>query len=382
MAETGGVMGRKTLLVFSAILFIWAINAEAYFFSLTNGNDLMLIVARPNANGKLAVTSEFKYAAPGAIGVTALLPAPGTTATKRLFDLFATFADAQGNPAVVRDRLEFDETTRTWTHVSRKLFPTHKLDSFVSFSASVSPNGSKRFLLTENGPNINRRKVNAAGNLAGGNKALFKNPSQLDPLSAALSPDGDFAVQSSFVNTGAASVAKNGESLLFGLHLQRIADRQQANFGLANEIINSAIASVEEALCFAFREAERDPSAAGQATKSAANKSGVFYITFDSATLQPLGNPVQISKKTATPLFQQELFNTTLLLPDGKGILFAKHKNGKLEYRVQPLNGGCGPKLGKPYKLLSRTNPTIANNNPLYGWAAAPCASGALAGIC
>lgn len=380
--KRGGVMGRKTFLVFSAVLFLSVFNAEAYFFSLTNGTDLMLVVAKPNASGKLVVTSEFKYAAPGVIGVTALLPASGTTATRRVFDLFATFVDAQGNPAVVRDRLEFDETTRTWTHVSRKLFPTHKLDSFVSFSASVSPNGSQRFLLTENGPNVNRRKVNAAGNLTGGNKAVFKNPSQLDPLSAALSPNGDYAVQSSFVNTGAASVAENGKALLFGLHLFRFANRQQVNFGLANEIINTAIAFAEDFLCFAFREGERDPSGAGPATNSAANKSGVFYITFDPTTLQPIGNPVQISKKAGTPLFQQEIFNTTLLLPDGKGIVFAKHKNGKLEYRVQPLNGGCGPKLGKPYKLLSRTNPTIANNNPLYGWAAAPCASGALAGIC
>lgn len=365
-------MVRKSLLFVCAVLFVVVLDAEAYFFSATDGNDLFLFSANAGSTGKLAITSEFKYAAPGTIGATALLPASGTTATKRIFDLFGTFV-SNGKPAVFRDRVEFDEASQTWRFVSRKLFPTHKLDSFNTFSASVSGNGAQRFLLTENGSNVNRRKVSPSGSLKGGNKATFKNPSQLDPLSAALTPDGAFAVQSSFTRAGSASTADAAEALTFGISLKRLADNQFVNLIVSGEIINTSVVLATASLCFAFREVIRNTGGAGEARASAADKSGIFYVNFDPDTFQPLGNVIQISKMSPTPLAQHEIFNTTLILPDGKGILFAKHKSGKLEYRVQTLDGACGPKKGPAYKLLSRGNPTIANNNPLYGWAAAMC---------
>jgi hypothetical protein len=374
-------MFRKSSLIFAAIVFLVASDAHAYFFSATDGPNLFLFKAETGNGSKLSVLSEFKYEAPGAMGSTALLPAPGSTDNRKLFDLFGVYSLA-GKPVVFRDRIEFDEISGVFRLISRKTFKKHKLDSYNTVSsaglhalaAEISVND--RFLLTQSGTNVNLRKVNGAGKLTGKNKPTFNTPPSFQPLSAAVSPDGAFAVQSFFEVTGAA--AKQNANLRRGISIKNVFDNLIANFVVTGDIFSLSLA-VDLAVCAAFVEFQDDAIVTGSAT--AAKKTGVFYFPIDKLTLQP-GKVVTISKLKATTLSQYQVFNTALLLPDGKGIIFSKEKSGKLEFLHQPLNGGCGPKLGRPKPFLSRTNPTIQNNNPLYGFAAAACASGLLKGFC
>src|SRR5919106_713004 len=146
-------MFRKSFSILVAIVFLAAFDAHAYFFSATDGPNLFVFKAEIGTDGKLHVTSEFKYAAPGAIGATALLPAPGTTDMKKVFDLFATYSRS-GKPAIVRDRVELDETSGTWRHVSRKITKKHKLDNYNIVSGAVLEDTNQRYLLTKNGSDV------------------------------------------------------------------------------------------------------------------------------------------------------------------------------------------------------------------------------------
>jgi hypothetical protein len=368
-------MLQKLFLLIVTILLLGGINAEAYFFSATDGPNLFLFKASTGSNGKISIVSELKYAAPGSMGATALLVAPGTTGTKRLFDLFGVFSSS-GTPTLFSDRIEFDEIANTFQFVSRKTFPTHKIDSFNTFSAGDS--GKQRWILTENGPNVNRRKVNSSGSVTGGNKPAFKNPTNVDPLNAALSANGNFAVQVFF----------NGQVL--GIDFKDFSSGAIQRFLLTGLLINSSVGESnvngtnngkqDGEKCLAWREEEENgnrpvstkilPSSRAGANR--VTKTGVFYRRFDR-DIVPIGNAFKIAKISTTPLAQHELFNTTTLLPDAKGILYGKHKNGKLEYKIKPLTSACGTPGGKAYPFLARSNPTVANNNPMYGWAAAAC---------
>ncbi len=374
-------MLRKSFFTISFLVLLTGV-ANAYFFSATDGPNLFLFRAERGSNGKLAMTSEFKYAAPGTVGSTALLPVPGSTGTRTTaiikFDLFATFVNAAGKPTVFRDRVEFDDSSNTFRFVSRKLFPTHKLDSFNNVSAAVSTNPTTRFLLTENGSNVTSRKVNSSGNLTGGSKVIFKNASQVDPLSAALSPDGTFAVQSSFTSSALSSSQSEMGAVGFGVDYIDLADGRRVHLNAGGEPISVTIfidyVGEVEVGCVPFKEADRGGGRSGRVQgASAADKTGVFLFRFDPNTLQPIGSVTTISRMSSTPLLQHELFNTAFILPDGRDVIFSKYKAGKLESLVQPLNGACGPKAGAPYKLLSSTNPTIVGHPPLKGWAVAQC---------
>ena len=108
-------MLRKSFSILFSIgllLFLGVMDADAYFFSATDGLNILLFEATPGSNGKLAITSEFEYAAPGRMGSTALIPSPQSTTAKLVFDLFGTF-DAPGKPVVFRDHLEYDVATKT-----------------------------------------------------------------------------------------------------------------------------------------------------------------------------------------------------------------------------------------------------------------------------
>jgi hypothetical protein len=380
-------MFRKSFSILFAIVFLAVFDAHAYFFSATDGPNLFAFKAEVGTDGNLRITSEFKYAAPGAIGTTALLPAPGTTDIKKVFDLFATYARS-GKPAVVRDRIEFDETSRTWRHVSRKIFKTHKLDNYNIVSAAVLEDlsagsaANQRYLMTKNGTDVNTRKVSSSGKLKGKSKAAFKNPSNFRPLSAALSPDGNFAIQSFFAATTSGSQAATGASFTRGLAVHDLIEDLIVAFVVTGDIFSLSLALEIDALCAAFTELDLDTSGSETIHGSAADRAGVFYVSFDRENnLQP-GKVTKIAKMAPTTLTQYQVFNTTFLLPDGKGIVFAREKSGKLEYRFQPLDGACGPKSGGSNPFLDLLNPVIANNNPIYGWAAAACAAGLYPGVC
>jgi hypothetical protein len=377
-------MFRKSFSILFAIVFLAVFDAHAYFFSATDGPNLFVFKAEIGSNGKLAVTSEFKYTAPGAIGSTALIPAPASTDTKKVFDLFATYSRS-GKPTVLRDRVEFDETSRTWRHVSRKITKKHKLDSYNIISGALEDDlaaaaANQRYLLTKNGSDVNRRKVTSSGKLKGKNKATFNNPSNFQILSAALSPEGAFAVQSFFASTSSGSNGVTGASFTRGIALQDIVNQIIRAYVVSGDIFSLSVAVNAAAMCVAFSELQLDATT-GEVDASMANKAGVFYFGADRDDLQP-GKVTKIAKMSPTTLIQYHVFNTTFLLPDGKGIVYAREKSGKLEYRLQPLNGACGPKKGGSDPFLDLLNPIIANNNPIYGWAAAPCAAGLLPGIC
>jgi hypothetical protein len=213
---------------------------------------------------------------------------------------------------------------------------------------------------------VNRRVVTPTGKLKGKNKATFKNPKNFDPLSAALSPTGAFVIQTFFASSSAAG--QRTASGNYGLSLAKV-NGSQVDLGVAGAIVNAAIADAVDAVCFAFREEELTSSS--EAGVNADPKTGVFYVRFDPNTFQPIGSVTTISRKVPSALATYEVFNTTALLPDGTGIVFAKQKSGKLEFRVQPLNGSCGPKKGGTYPLLQVTNPIIRDHLPLYGVSAA-----------
>jgi hypothetical protein len=165
-------MFRKSFSIFVAIIFLAAFDAHAYFLSATDGPNLFLFKAEAGSAGKLAVLSEFKYAAPGTMGATALLPAPSSTETKKVFDLFGVYSSA-GKPVLFRDRIEFDEASAVFRFVSRKTFKKHKLDSYNTISSAVLQDlaagiaADERFLLTKSGTNISLRKVTGTGKLTG-----------------------------------------------------------------------------------------------------------------------------------------------------------------------------------------------------------------------
>jgi hypothetical protein len=376
-------MFRKSFSIFVVVVFLAAFDAHAYYLSATDGSNLFVFKAEAGSAGNLAVISELKYAAPGTMGSTALLPSPSSTETKKVFDLFGVYSSA-GKPVLFRDRIEFDEASAVFRFVSRKTFKKHKLDSYNTISSAILQDvaaevaADQRFLLTKSGTNINLRKVTGTGKLTGGNKPTFKNPSSFQTLSAAVSPDGAFAIQSFVAATSSGSGTANA-TMTRGISIKDVINDLIAHFTVSGDIFSLSLTA--DALCAAFAELQGDTSRARTVQGSAAAKIGYFYFPIDKSSLQP-GKVVTVAKMKPTTLSQYHVFNTGLLLPDGKGIIFSKEKTGKLEFLHQPLNGSCGPKLGKPKEFLSRANPTIQQNNPLYGFAAAACASGLLKGFC
>jgi hypothetical protein len=359
------MLGKSFSILFAigSILFL-GVTADAYFLSATDGTHLFLFEVTRGSNGRLAVTSTFEYDAPGLMGSTALIPSPQSTTAKLVFDLFGNY-DAPGKPIVFRDHLEFDPSTHTWRLVSRKKFLTHKLDSYNLFSGSASED--ERFLLTENGSLVNKRLVTLTGKLKGKNEPTFKNPTTIDPLSAALTPNGNFAVQSFFARSSAPQ--QGSTTSPYGLSVEK-KDGQRSDFGVASEIVNIAISEAADLVCLAFKDIIRGSSSPNNGS-SASDKTGVSYVRFDANTLQPIEQVRTISRKVSTPLSAYEIFNTTVLVPDGTAIIFAKQKAGKLEYRVQPLDGSCGPKKGGTYPLLQVVNPIVRDHLPLHSVSAA-----------
>ena len=358
-------------------------NAHAYFFSATDGPDLYAFKAVSGSNGSLNVVSQFKWAAPGTVGATAILAAPGTTDTRKLFDVFATFT-LNGKAALVRDRIELDETTGTWTKLSRKILRTHKLDNYniISGSAEDDLSGARaaglRFLTTKNGTDVNIRKVSSSGSLTGKNKPLFNNPSNFQVLSAAQSSQGDYAIESFFAS---AAPASTDARLTSGLAIFDAIHKAFVAYSLAEILYSVSVGESDDKLCIAYVGAVLDNNAKSPFDLAAVDKTGVGFVTVEKDGFEP-GKVVKISKTKVTTLARYLIFNTAFLLPDAKGIVFGRQVGDKLEYKIQPLNGSCGPKLGGAKPFLTANNPIIASNNPIYGWAAAACAAGLLPNIC
>ena len=150
---------KRNLCLFAFLVLLTGA-AEAYVLVSSDGPKLYLTTVQYGTNGKLEITSEYSYDAPGIIGTTAILPVPGSTGNIITFDLVGTF-DEPGRPILFRDRLELDMTTLQWRFVSRKTYPTHKLDSYNTFSGSAS--STERLVLTENGSTVNTSKATSGG---------------------------------------------------------------------------------------------------------------------------------------------------------------------------------------------------------------------------
>jgi hypothetical protein len=371
-------MFRKSFLILFAmtlILVVKTLNANPYYFASTDGTHLFLFEVTIGSDGKPTIDSQFQYDAPGRMGSTALVPAPQSTASKLVFDLFGTF-DKPGKPVVFRDRLELDLATRTtvssatWRLVSRKKFNTYKVTSYNFISASAT--ADERFLLTQNGTTVNKKKITPTGKLTGKNIPVIKNPSGIFPYNGSISPDGEFVVQAftaiSAKGTEDAQVATTQE----GLSIVRIKDGQIVNLATTKKLLSLCAASHGGKKCFGGSELTTPPSAgASDEGASAAAKTRDFYVQFDFDPFHIIGKSKTIQKPAATTLNAYDAFNTTVIVPDGTLILFGKQKDDKLEFYLQGLNGSCGLKLGPAQKFLTQNDGVIKNNLPLYAWAAA-----------